>query len=106
MLGCASTAAPPRAGGRTLVVCGAKRGGGGGGRQRQRGGGKQARQDKPPPGQPATRSKTLAMTEFKADEILMFDPVPAARDALQAGAEGWAREGKPGKVAAPAVLCC
>lgn len=98
--GCAATARRTS----LVVVCGAKRGsgGGGGGKQRQRGGGKPARQDKPPPGQPVTRSKTLAMTEFKADEILMFDPVPAARDALQASAvwccaaEGCLRRGKHG----------
>lgn len=85
-LGACSAAQPRRS---LVVVCAAKRGGGGGGRQRQRGGGgKQSRPDKPPAGQSAGRSKTLAMTEFKADEILMFDPVPAARDALQARPPG------------------
>ena len=31
----------------------------------------------------ATKSKTLRLAEFKADEILLFDPVPAGRSVLR-----------------------
>lgn len=72
---------------RTVVAAAGKRGGGGGGKRGSGGGGKQ---QKPRRDEPATthRSKTGAMTEFKADEVLMFDPVPAERGALQARARG------------------
>lgn len=69
---------------RQLVVTaagGKQRGGGSGSKQRRdSGGGKQAQKQAE---QPKARSKALQMTEFKADEILMFDPVPASRGALQ-----------------------
>ena len=58
-------------------------GGGGGSGGKQRRGGKQAQQEQQSAKPPTTRSKTLLMTEFKADEIIMFDPVPASRGALQ-----------------------
>lgn len=45
------------------------------------------------------KSKTLQMAEFKADEVLLFDPVPAGRSvcwctACKAGAEGERGEGR------------
>ena len=65
---------------------GKQRGGGSGGGGKQRRGGKQQQQQEQQSSkQPTTRSKTLLMTEFKADEIIMFDPVPASRGALQVG---------------------
>lgn len=42
------------------------------------------------------RSKTLRMAEFKADEILLFDPVPAGRNAaLQVRAVGVSTPASP-----------
>lgn len=75
---CPTSARPRR-----LVVRagGAKRGSSG--RHRKGGGGKQAKQAAAP--QPSARSKPLLMAEFKADEVLLFDPVAAGRDALQVG---------------------
>lgn len=75
-----STSASPR---RLVVRAASGKRGGGGGRQRKGGGGKQAKQAAAP--QPSARSKPLLMAEFKADEVLMFDPVAAGRDALQVG---------------------
>ncbi|EFN58743.1 hypothetical protein CHLNCDRAFT_140442 [Chlorella variabilis] len=71
------SAAPPL---RRVVAAVGKRGGGGGGGAKRRGREKQQQQQQAaaPP-----RSKTLHMAECKADEILCFDPVPAARGALQ-----------------------
>ena len=57
---------------------GKQRGGGSGGKQRR--GGKQLQQEQQSNKPPTARSKTLLMTEFKADEIIMFDPVPAPVD--------------------------
>ena len=87
MLACAPRAqrSVPAARRRTVVVAAAgKRGGGG---KRAGGGGKQQKPRREERGgAPASthRSKTAAMTEFRADEVLMFDPVPAERGALQA----------------------
>lgn len=73
------------------MVCaaGKRSSGGSGGGKRAGAGSKQQRQGKGKEeqraAQPTSRSKTAAMVEFKADEILMFDPVPAARGALQVG---------------------
>lgn len=78
-----SVQCPTSARPRRLVVRagGAKRGSGG--RHRKGGGGKQAKQAAA--SQPSARSKPLLMAEFKADEVLLFDPVAAGRDALQVG---------------------
>ena len=67
------------------VVCAKGRSSGGGSssgsgktKQRERKGGG----DKAPA---RSISKTLQMAEYRADEVLLFDPVPADRDALQVG---------------------
>jgi hypothetical protein len=82
------------------VVAAAKRGSGGGGKS-QRGGGGKAKQQKQQAAVQAPRSKTLHMAECKADEILCFDPVPAARGALQVRDSGGALPCRQATAATP-----
>ena len=63
-------------------AAGGKQRGGGGSKQRRSGGGGGGK-GRPTQDKPAAKSKPLQMAEFKSDEILMFQPVAAARDALQ-----------------------